>query len=210
MSSDGIGSPYKRPDEISGTVYIPCFKTIIDILSPIEPTDKNLGLVISAKLFLEFSAHHTSKRTKEVTSILTHRISSATRRIFVDLYKQYKNKEYLRAKEFITSSFTPPLFKSIVPVQESVFEKAQILTQICPNELKVIIVSNDEGIHSIRKKIENETGFDFTPENYPVVNTISWLQDELEKQNEVVMAHIYSCVVALGQIGFLEQLRKLK
>ena len=210
MHSHSVASPYKRPDEISGTVYIPCFKTIIDVLSQLEPENDNFGLVLASKLFLEFSAHHTSKRTSDVTSILTHRIVHATRSVCVAMFEESKNREYLRTKEFIISSFSQPLFKSVVPIQESVFEKAQILTKICPNDLKVVIVSNDDAIHEIRRKVQKDTGFDFTLKKYPVVNTIKWLQDELEKQNQTVMALLYTCLYALGHLGYLERLKNLK
>lgn len=210
MSTTDVTSYKKSFDEISGIVYIPCFKTIIDMVCPAPVDEKeieNLGFILSSKVFLEFAAHHTSKKTTEITTILTHPIVSATRRVCTESYNKHKAIEYLRIKEFIISAFTPPLFKSVVPIQESIFEKAITLTKICPNNLKIFIVSNDENIHDIRKKVQRETGFDFTPKEYPVVNTTQWLSNELENQNEIVMSNLYSCLIALGHLKILEKLK---
>ena len=209
MSATDFAPNKKGFDEISGTVYLPCFKTIMDVISPAEEKDiENLGFVLSSKVFLEFAAHHTSKKSPDITAILTHPIVIATRKACINAYKEDENIEYLRIKEFIISSFTSPLFKSVIDVQESVFEKAINLTKVCQNKLKIILVSNDQDIHKIRKRVETKTGFDFSPKNYPVVDTTQWLSDELKNQNEIVTSNFYSCLLALGHLKFLEKLQK--
>ena len=158
-------------------VYIPCWKTITDLISA-DQTNKHY---LSVRVFFEYLSSQASKgtsiqyREKPVVACRTYPIETCLYDLFYEEYDKSRNENILKALGLIFSTLTHMDYRSKLPLQESVIELALILND--EFNIEIIVISNDTNILDIKEGLKqrySDRDFEF----FQIMNTTEWLKRE--------------------------------